>query len=291
LGAAFVMVNPLGADSPSTRGMIDMCGLTSHDRWVSAGMTAPVTILDAPSPPPPGGRHRRVFIGLLTAVVVTAVLVALAAVVLISRVAAARHTAVAPLGDTTAATVDIAGGVTSVTVRSADLGRDLYRISTPGDSRQVPSVSTSDGASVTVRTSGDGPGRLEVLLSSRVTWRVRVSGGATEARLDLRGAPVAGVALASGVSTAELWLPAPRGLVEVSETGGTNGLILHVAARVPVKVTVDGGAGTATLDGATHTGVSAGTTFAPDRWDTVTDRYDVRLVGGVSHVDLDRFAG
>jgi hypothetical protein len=57
--------------------------------------------------------------------------------------------------------------------------------------------------------------------------------------------------------------------------------------RVPVKVTVDGGAGTATLDGATHTGVPAGTTYAPQGWETVTDRYDVRLVGGVSHVDLD----
>jgi hypothetical protein len=254
-------------------------------------MTAQVTTLDQPSPPPARRTQRRTFVGLLTAVIVAAVLVALAAVVLISRVDAARHTAIAPLGDTTAATVDIAGGVTSVTVRSADLGHDLYRISTPGDSRQVPNVSTSDGLAIAVRTSGDGPGRLEVLLSSRVTWRVRVSGGATEARLDLRGAPVAGVALASGISTAELWLPEPRGPVEVSETGGTNGLILHVVARVPVKVTVGGGAGTATLDGATHTGVSAGTTFAPASWDTATDRYDVRLVGGVSHVDLDRYAG
>ena len=254
-------------------------------------MTAPVTTLDEPSPPPAGRTQRRVFTGLLAAVVVTAVVVALVAVVLISRVDAARHTAVAPLGDTTAATLDIAGGVTSVTVRTADLGHDLYRISTPGDSRQVPSVSTSDGTEVAVRTAGDGPGRLEVLLSSGVTWRVRVSGGANEARLDLRGAPVAGVALASGISTAELWLPEPRGSVEVSETGGTNGLILHVVARVPVKVTVDGGAGTATLDGARHTGVSAGTTFGPANWDTVADRYDVRLVGGVSHVDLDRYAG
>jgi hypothetical protein len=142
-----------------------------------------------------------------------------------------------------------------------------------------------------VRTEGGGPGQLQVLLSSRVTWRVRLSGGATDAKMDLRGAPVSGIALASGVSTAELWLPEPRGLVEVSETGGTNGLVLHVIVRVPVKVTVDGGAGTATLDGTTHTGVPAGTTYQPEGWETVTDRYDVRLVGGVSHVDLDRFAG
>ena len=251
-------------------------------------MTAPVTTLDEPSPP---ARNRRVFIGLLSAVIVVAVLVALAAVVIVSRIDAGRHTKVAPLGDATAASVDIAGGVTSLAVRTADLDSDLYRISTPGDSAQLPTVSTVDRSALAVRTTGDGPGRLEVLLSSRVTWRVRLSGGATEAKLDLRGAPIAGVVLASGVSTAELWLPEPRGLVEVSETGGTNGLILHVIVRVPVKVSVDGGAGTATLDGTTHTGVPAGATYAPEGWDTVTDRYDVKLVGGVSHLDLDRFAG
>jgi hypothetical protein len=254
-------------------------------------MTAPVTTLDEPSQPQGRTRQRRVFIGLLSAVIVAAVLVALAAVVIVSRIDAGRHTKVAPLGDTTTASVDITGGVTSVTIRTADLDSDLYRISTPGDAAELPVVSTVDRTTVTVRTSGNGLGQLEVLLSSRVTWHVRLSGGANEAKLDLRGAPVAEVALASGVSTAELWLPEPRGLVEVSETGGTNGLILHVIVKVPVKVTVEGGAGTATLDGTTHTGVPAGATYAPEGWETVTDRYDVRLVGGVSHVDLDRFAG
>jgi hypothetical protein len=79
--------------------------------------------------------------------------------------------------------------------------------------------------------------------------------------------------------------------VEAAEIGGTNALTLHGANRVPVKVTVDGGAGTANLDGTTHTGVPAGTADTPDGWDRVTDRYDVRLVGGVSTVDVDRFAG
>jgi hypothetical protein len=253
-------------------------------------MTAPVTTLYEPARRPASDRSRRIFLGLLTTVIVTAVLVAMLVVIVVSRVAASRHTAIAPLGDTKTATVDIASGVTSVTVRSADLGRDLYRISTPANAAQLPSVSTVDQA-LSVRLAGGGPGVLEVLLSSKVTWQVRISGGADAAKLDLRSAPVSGLALASGVSTAELWLPEPRGLIEVSETGGTNALTVHVVAHVPVKVTVDGGAGTANLDGTTHTGVSAGTTYAPDSWDTVTDRYDVRLVGGVSTVDLDRFAG
>ena len=123
-----------------------------------------------------------------------------------------------------------------------------------------------------------------------MTWRVRITGGAAEAKLDLRGSPLSGVDLASGISIAELWLPEPRGTVAVAETGGTNRLDLHAPERVPVKVTADGGAGTANIDGETHTGVSAGTAFAPFGWEQVTDRYDVRLVGGVSQVALDRFA-
>src|SRR6478672_2784682 len=106
-------------------------------------MTASVTSLD--EPPQPQGRtpRQRLFIGLLAAVIVAAVLVALAAVVIVSRIDAGRHTKAAPLGDTTAASVDITGGVTSLTVRTADLDSDLYRISTPGDSAQLPLVATS----------------------------------------------------------------------------------------------------------------------------------------------------
>src|SRR5215831_16649222 len=106
-------------------------------------MTATVTGFDEPRPPT-SGASRRIFLALLTTVIVAAVLVAVLAVIVVSRISAARHTAIAPLGDTKTAAVDIASGVTSVTVRSADLGPDLYRISTSGDAAEVPSVSTVD---------------------------------------------------------------------------------------------------------------------------------------------------
>jgi hypothetical protein len=230
---------------------------------------------------------------MIAAVILVAVLVALLAVFIVSRIHGDRHTLTAPIGDATSASVDVTGGVTTVTVRSADLGRDLYRISTPSGAGQVPVIATSTGPALAVSlrsTSGVTPGQLEILLSSKVTWRVKITGGATEVRLDLRGSPVSGIDLASGVSSAELWLPEPRGTVAVAETGGANRLDLHAPLRVPVKVTADGGAGTANIDGETHTGVSAGTQYAPFGWETVTDRYDVHLVGGVSQVALDRFA-
>jgi hypothetical protein len=246
-----------------------------------------------PSAPAPSGQ-RRLFLGILAAVVILAVLAAIVIAIAIGRASAARHTATAPRGDITAAGLDVVSGVSAVTVHTADLGRDLYRISTPGSAEQVPSVSsasTPDGPLGTVALTGGGSGQLDIILSSAVTWRLRISGGANEARLDLRGAPLAEVDLASGISTIELWLPSPRGTATLTETGGTSSLTMHAPTQVPVKITVDGGAGTATVDGTTHTGVPAGTTYAPNGWDRVTDRYDVRLVGGVSHVDLDRFAG
>jgi hypothetical protein len=255
-------------------------------------MTA-VTALDEPAHPPARDPGRRWFGGLLAAVIGAAILVALIAVVIAGRVHADRHTVTAPVGNTASASVDITSGVTTVSVRSVDLGRNLYRISTPTGAGQVPAVATSAGPAVAVSlrsTSGAAPGQLEVLLSSKVTWRVRITGGATEARLDLRGSPLSGVDLASGVSSAEVWLPEPRGTVTVAETGGVNQLALHAPVRVPVKVTADAGAGTASIDGENHTGVSAGTAYAPFGWETVTDRYDIHLVGGVSQVVLDRFA-
>jgi hypothetical protein len=93
---------------------------------------------------------------------------------------------------------------------------------------------------------------------------------------------VAGVDLASGVSTVELQLPAPDGTVAVTETGGVSRLAVHVPPAVAARVTVAGGAGTADINGTVHSGVPAATTFAPPDWDNAADRYDVRLVGGVS---------
>jgi hypothetical protein len=58
---------------------------------------------------------------------------------------------------------------------------------------------------------------------------------------------------------------------------------------VPVRVRVGGGAGSATVDGARHNGLSAGTVLTSDGWDAASDRYDVDATAGVSALIVDRW--
>jgi len=250
------------------------------------------TTLDRPAPP----RRRAPWLLLGVVGLVALALVALA--VLVNAIASpgrAAHVVTAARGDRDAATVDVVSGASVVTVRTADIGDDLYRVSTPDDRADVPRVSTQDDR-VAVALAADDPdgvgGRtaVDLVLNRGVAWTVRISGGADEARLDLREGRVAGVDLASGVSTVELQLPAPDGTVTVTETGGVSRLAVHVPPAVAARVTVAGGAGTADINGTVHSGVPATTTFAPPDWDSAADRYDVRLVGGVSGFSLDQLS-
>jgi len=249
---------------------------------------------------PAGPRERRWL--LVGAVVLALVLVAVLAAVLIAQVIwrsadgpqdGADHVVTAPLGDRRDGTLDIVGGVGSLVVRSADLDEDLVRVSTPDGSGQVPRVDDRDGVTaVSLVDAEDGHGGkapLEIVLNQGATWRVRVSGGADSARLDFRTGPVSEVDLASGISTVEIWLPAPRGTGVIRETGGTSLLAVHAPTAAPVSVTVSGGAGSVVIDGAAHNGIGAPTTYAPDGWSTATDRYDVQAIGGLSQLRLERY--
>jgi hypothetical protein len=246
--------------------------------------------LDRPAPP----RDRRPLLLVGVVVLVALALVALAVLVnAIARPAGPAHVVTAARGDRDAATVDVVSGASVVTVRTADIGDDLYRVSTPDDRADVPHVSTQDDR-VAVALAADDPDgaggktAVDLVLNRAVAWTVRISGGADGARLDLRDSRLAGVDLASGVSTVELQLPRPDGTAAVTETGGVSRFAVHVPPDVPVRVTVAGGAGTGRHQRHRALGVPGTTVFGPPDWDGAAHRYDVRLVGGVSQFSLDQ---
>ncbi|WP_345625698.1 hypothetical protein [Rugosimonospora acidiphila] len=246
-------------------------------------------------PPAADPDRRLIYTGLviLLALLLTAVMLAVVTVVVRHRggPSGSGHTVSAPLDGRHEARLDLASGVTLVTVRGGDLGDRLYRITTPDGSGAVPRTTDQDG-SVLVGLSGapggGGPAAVTVLLSSRVTWQLRLAGGADQARLDLRGAPISGVDLASGVSSVELWLPRPSGTVTVREGGGASEFAVHAPAGVPVQVRVTGGAARASIDGVVHSGVSGNTVYPADGWNSATDRYELDAVGGLSQLSVDR---
>jgi hypothetical protein len=117
---------------------------------------------------------------------------------------------------------------------------------------------------------------------------VRLLAGATTQTVDLSAGRVAEVDLVGGATGMDLVLPRPDGTVPVRMVSGVSTWTVALPAGVPVRLFVGSGAGTVTIDGATRTGVSAGTTFAGADWDAATDRYDVTASGGMSAFALER---
>ena len=224
-------------------------------------------------------------------------LAALAAILLIAIVIAmvvagtdrdANHIVSAPRDGRHSAVLDLVSGAGEVTVRTTDLGDRLYRISTPDGTGLVPRVDERDDTA-TVRldhVAGSGQASVEILLSSAVTWTVHLDAGATALRMDLRDGPVAGVEVNRGVSTAELWLGRPRGTVPVRETGGAGTFTVHLPSGVPVRARLAGGAASATVDGASRSGLPGGAELGSA---DPSGGYDIDAVGGVSALRVDRF--
>lgn len=235
---------------------------------------------------------------LIGAVVVAAILV-LAVVIALVRATdprhdaghgADRHRVAGTAHGRDEATLDLVSGVTTVTVRTGDLGSDMYRISTPDHAAQLPAVvDRDDRIEVQLADSGEkGASTVLIELSDRVAWHLRIGGGAAEASVDLRKGGVASVDFPNGVSSIDLSLPSPRGTVPVTVAGGASTWSVHLPAGVAAQLRVGGGASAATFDGTQHSGISGGTTYQTDGYDSATDRYYLDAASGVSTILVDR---
>ena len=151
---------------------------------------------------------------------------------------------------------DLLDGAAKVTVRVADLGDSLYRISTPESGPVVPRAEDQDGR-VRLRLDGHAEA-VEVVLNAAVRWDLRVAGGADLSTIDLSAGRIGGVDLTGGASRIDLTLPRPDGTLMVRMSGGVSLFDVRTTDRIPVRVRVGSGAGQVTLNGQHHGGAAAG---------------------------------
>ncbi len=199
-----------------------------------------------------------------------------------------RHRVTGTLGDRDEATLALVSGVTTVTVRSGDLHGDDYRVSTPDDGAMLPAVVRQDDrVEVQLTDSGEhGASTVLIELSDDVAWHIRLGGGSSEAHLDLTEGGLASLDFVNGISSIEASLPKPHGTVPVRLSGGASNWTLHLPNGVPARLAVTGGAGSATVDGVAHGGISQ-QTFTTDSYDSAGDRYDLQALSGVSTILVD----
>ena len=129
-----------------------------------------------------------------------------------------------------------------------------------------------------------GPAAVEVVLNSRVTWRLRLIGGVSEQRLDLGDARLSGIDLVGGASRTRLLLPRLNGSLTVRMTGGVSELTVTVPGGPPVRVRVAAGAGSLTVYDERHGGIAAGDLVSSPGWDRATERLYLDLAAGANAV-------
>ncbi|MFI2713625.1 hypothetical protein ACH495_26220 [Micromonospora sp. NPDC018662] len=201
---------------------------------------------------------------------------------------AAAETLTAPRGDRRQADFELVDGLTSFTLRAADLGDDLYRIGAPDDAGVTPRPQvTGDRVRLRITENGrSGPSAVEVVLNARLTWRVRLVGGVREQRLDLGAARLAGVELIGGASRTRLRLPPLDGTLTVRMAGGVGDLTVAVPGGPPARVRVASGAGSLAVYDERRAGIAAGEVVSSPGWDRAADRLYLDLVAGANAVSV-----
>ena len=194
----------------------------------------------------------------------------------------------APLAGRTTAALDVVAATAKVSVRTADLGDDLYRI-TGGGSGPVPAPVVTKNLVRLYLTPGAGTaaGTVDVTLTNRVRWALTFGGGSQEQNIDLTGVRITGIDLAGGSRRTTLTLPAATGTVPIRVTGAVENLRITAPAASPVRIRVGSGAQTVKAGARTLRDVAPGSTLTPRNWG-VPDRYDVDAAARVTLLSVEK---
>jgi hypothetical protein len=196
-----------------------------------------------------------------------------------------------PLNGRTEAEVSIVSGFATVSVSAGSIGDHLFELTgTPGDALPTATltgdtVAVTNGHPLSNRSASDS---VRIVLNPDVRWRVALSGGATSAVVDLSAAHLVAVDVTQGVSSLEVTLPAQSGTTQLALAAGVSSLRVHTRGDEPARATLSAGAGSAVIDGQTHTGIAAGSMFAGAGWDTAANRVDIECSAGIGALVVDQ---
>jgi hypothetical protein len=188
----------------------------------------------------------------------------------------------APLGVAKALVFEVAGDASAVHIASADLGDQLYRIVPIGVSVAPRITDSPRGPRLVLARTG-----VEVRLSAKVSWTVRLAATSSDQTVDMRAGGLAAIELTGASARTELTLPRPRGTTKVTVSAAVGALRMSTVGAVPVRLRLAGGAQTAVVDGKTHQKVKPRTTLTPAGWKTARIRYDVSAAAALGSVFAD----
>jgi len=196
-----------------------------------------------------------------------------------------------------AANLELDFGAAEVNLRGGGLGDELYRGRFEFSAAEQTPLVHLDRSSGTLRieqqqrlpriTFGLPPDRdrVDLSLTDRIPWTVRLHGGALRSTLDLGGLDTSKLQLSGGANTTDITLRAPKGLVAVVISGGATSVTLHIPPGSAARVRVTGGASDLEVDGSHHRGIGD-KPWETEGYGQAADRFDIRVSGGATHARL-----
>jgi hypothetical protein len=186
-------------------------------------------------------------------------------------------------------TFEVAATAASVTVRSQDLGADLYRVtlakSTGPVTAKVGDTGTNHRLTLDKGAETVAP-PVTITLNAGIRWSLKLTAGNTETAVNLTQSKLVALELAGGAHVFTLTLPPATGTLPVRVTHGMNQLKINTN-RVPVRTTLRVGAGKVILDGVTHTDTKPGKVITSPGWAAATNRIDLDSIEGVGTLTVD----
>jgi hypothetical protein len=188
-----------------------------------------------------------------------------------------------PAGSRAHAVLRVVSGYSAIHLGTAPLAGGVVEASGVADAASAPALSVQGRTVVVSQPQGAASGpALDLRLARDVTWRIELDAGASSVRLDLSRGRVSAIDVTQGVSALAIALPAPRGTLPVTISGGASSVRLSVTGAVPVLAAMDGGAGSVRLYRTATTGVAGGSVLETPGWRGARNRLVVDCVAGVS---------
>ncbi len=196
-----------------------------------------------------------------------------------------------------AANLELDFGAAEVNLRGGGLGDELYRGRFEFSAAEQPPLVRLDRSSGTLRveqqqrlpriTFGLPPDRdhVDLSLSDRIPWTLRIQGGALRSTFDLGGLDTSKLQLSGGANTTDITLRAPKGLVLVEISGGATSVTLRIPPGSAARVRVSGGASDLEVDGSHQRGIGD-KPWETEGYGQAPDRFDIRVTGGATRVRL-----
>jgi hypothetical protein len=196
----------------------------------------------------------------------------------------------APLGGVSTGRLEFTKGGSDVSIAVDATLTELYRAEFEG---AVPDISVV-GGTVSIghkrrflpfdwRTA-----KSNVWLNPAVPWDVSLKGGMWQLSADFRGLELRSLEVGGGASDVQIWLPAPAGVVPVRISGGASHVRLHRPAGSALRAEVTGGASQLVFDRQSLGSFGGRNRLETPGFAAASDRYEVRLSGGASQLDIDQ---